>query len=187
MAFQDLLYEILVLIANQLDLLPDLNSFSRTNCVTYSLVNPLFYNYDVQKFNSVGLLWAAKHGRADTVQHFICAGASVTPIEYRMSIRTYQGLSIMRVDHSSVLHPDSLHSPLSCAAYYYVQETLVQLLLQLLLQQGADPNFEDAHYHTALTIAAMKGLIPIIQLLLNNKANINQEAKYDGSALVCAI
>jgi ankyrin repeat protein len=46
----------------------------------------------------------------------------------------------------------------------------------LLLENGANPNAETSHYHTALLFASANGNLKMVELLVKNGANINYSA-----------
>ena len=56
-----------------------------------------------------------------------------------------------------------------------------------LLAQGADINSKDAHGHTALMRAALKGDFRLAGILVEHGANLDVTAKYNLSALMLAV
>ena len=59
-------------------------------------------------------------------------------------------------------------------------------VVSLLLDRGADVNFVDGHYGTALAVAAYNGATDTVSLLLNRGANVNMVGGVYGTALVAA-
>ncbi|KAK7442204.1 hypothetical protein VKT23_016176 [Stygiomarasmius scandens] len=69
---------------------------------------------------------------------------------------------------------------------YYAAFLGVEKIIQILLDNNADPNTQGGFYGTALEGASYKGHINIVKLLLNNKADPNIQGGKYGSALQCA-
>lgn len=56
-----------------------------------------------------------------------------------------------------------------------------------LLKFGSDPNFQDGNGDTPLIMAAYRGNIEIVTLLLNSKANTNNQNIYMEIPLFCLL
>ena len=72
----DLPNELLLSIADRLELERDINAFARTNRRLYYLLNAYLYRHNMQKFGGSALLWAAEHGREVTAQWLLGEGAA---------------------------------------------------------------------------------------------------------------
>src|SRR5438034_10145144 len=69
--------ELLLCIAQNLELKRDTNALARTNRRLHNVLNDYLYCHGVAQFGSSALFWALKHGRETTAQKLIGAGANV--------------------------------------------------------------------------------------------------------------
>src|SRR5215471_11001091 len=114
MSLLDLPNELLLYIAEYLELESDINALTRTTRRLHGLLNVSLYRHNVEHGESSALSWASRRGRVTTVQMLISEGASL-----RKSSGSYNS------------------APLSIAAAFGHTE-VVKLLLAL---EGIDINF----------------------------------------------
>lgn len=153
----DLPNEILHHITGYLVIESDMNMLARTNCHLYGTINPFLYRFNAMHRQMSALLWAAKHGIVETVQHSLNASFGISN-DVKLGI-FYDALSIaVHAGHTSIAKI-------------------------LLLQEGIDPNFqyqrvdpdfqyqseEDRFWVTLLARAAQAGHVDMVALLLSTK------------------
>lgn len=77
MAFIDLPGEIVMELAGFLGTTRDINSLSRVNRRTFSILNSLLYRYNIRNKRSSALFWAAENNRISTIHRITQFGADV--------------------------------------------------------------------------------------------------------------
>ena len=83
MLLPDLPNEILLLIAENLQVEGDINAFARTNDRLYGILNPYLYRHNVERKHGTALTWAAKRGQDVTAQKSLEAAKIGVATQYR--------------------------------------------------------------------------------------------------------
>lgn len=180
MLLLDLPNEILLLIAENLQVEGHINAFARTNDRLYSILNPYLYRHNVEREDGTALTWAAKRGQDATAQKSLEAAKIGVATQYRYYGRA-DLLWAVRNGHESVvrlligsglssLNPEDFSHELLCAARFG-QTTVVQLLLE-----SVDVNCKWENGRTPLSLAAEKGHENMVQLLLECE-NVHVDAR----------
>lgn len=85
--------------------------------------------------------------------------------------------------HGSFINAkDKNGTPALVSAAMYGQE----LVVKMLIDQGADPDAANSHRNTALMLASMDGSNDIVELLIKNGADINQKNNFGMVPLMLA-
>lgn len=172
MTLLDLGNELLLAIAENLELERDINTFVRANRRLYNLLNAYVYRHNVQKFGSSGLLWAANCGQEAAAQKFLKEEANVhatnefcrTPLLLAAKegheavvklLLEKQGVELNSKDNNS-------QTPLSLAA----ERGYGAVVRLLLAKDGVDPDPKDNSGHTPLSFATFGGHKAVVELLL---------------------
>ena len=136
--------EILLLIAENLQVEGDINAFARTNYRLYGILNPYLYRHNVERKDGTALTWAAKRGQDATAQKSLEAAKIGVATQYRYYGRA-DLLWAVRNGH--------------------------KLVVRLLIRSGLSSlNLKDFSYK--LLCAARLRQIAVVQLLLES-VNIN--------------
>ena len=168
--------ELLLLVAENLSTLRDLNGFTRTSDRLYLLLNDYLYRIDAQRVESSALLWAAEHGLEKTAELSLAEGADCEAIarDIRRSSRRRPIRKFHFDEHSSITTQllTSL-TPLQLAI-----DHKHELVARLLIEHGAD--VRKAYplrmaKCSPLHLASANGLAATVQLLLDKGAKL--EAK----------
>lgn len=138
--------ELLVIIASSIETDQDLNAFAGTNHFVYNIANSHLYKCDARRKRPMALSWAACYDRKNTARKSLEAGADIGFLLVEAAKR----------DSANVLELS-------------------------LSWEGVDPNVgvhweDDKFYRTALSWAAEKGFVRIVELLLAAK-DISPDSK----------
>jgi len=144
MSLVSLVNELLLSIADHLTGARDINALARTNRQLYSSLNLFLYRYAVQQSNHSALHWAAYHGRSNTLLMLLNVGADV-----RAPVGNNKGLT--------ALHVASAKGQL--------------IILEILIQSGADVNAQTSAGITPLYKDVSNGFECITRLLIENGAD----------------
>ncbi len=148
------------------------------------------------------LMWAAQEGHLSLVKQLVDSGADVNAVHSKW------GCSVLGFA-SEQLHPDivkylidkgakvdtpskSKWNPLLKAVRNRVkngdedEQTRLNKVVGLLLDNGADIHFRNKKKATSLILAARAGNSEIVQMLLDKGAKINDQDKYGNNALMHA-
>ncbi|CAJ2511132.1 Uu.00g067570.m01.CDS01 [Anthostomella pinea] len=89
-------------------------AFAATNKQYHAIINPLLYKFNVNKDVASAFLWAAKHGRVDTMERLVEAGAEVNDMAASMSVKQLTPRDIVSLSPSgfSELHGGEI--PVDC-------------------------------------------------------------------------
>ncbi|HJO93011.1 MAG TPA: ankyrin repeat domain-containing protein [Victivallales bacterium] len=143
------------------------------------------------KDNGTALLYAVRAGKLDAVKYLINQGANVNEQTYwgtPLGIASYKGrykIAEYLINHGAIINDDSRTgmSPLFSAAV-----TNKTKIVDLLLKNGADPNFEQPMTQdTPLIIATKKGELKNVSMLIKYGANINYQTVGGFTALDWAL
>lgn len=174
MLLLDLPLDLLYCIVCQLDVEKDINAFLRVSLWLYRCFNEHLYRFNIERSRSSALLWAAEHGRLDTVQRMIAYKADIhTEERYHgnaLQIAAYRGhLSVaellidsgLDVNTQSGIYGSALHT---ASAGGHTE------MAYLLLSKGIDVNAQGGFYATAIEVASAGGYQDLVELLLRNGA-----------------
>ena len=187
--------EILVKIAGHLGSLRNINHFARTNHHCYAVLNRHLYftaSSGVNLYDS-GLVWVVEHGRLETLQHFIDAGALAGPdstwqIQTLLKLgATHRYIYIVKTlfNYGSESHADF---NLQCG------KALVEAIkvgffeaVDFLLSNGVKSDFPPGHEDSVIDIAIQGNSAEIIKILSSHGVNFTQLGPHKSTALHIAI
>lgn len=169
--------ELLLLTADSLDFLRDVNSLCQTNRYLYHTLNGYLYKYNMQQHESNVLQWAAIHGIEEVVKTALQRGADIH------TTAPIRGLKLPNRSHFPIILQIELltnnkgNEDLSICRGAFTPLVLAagagyQNIVLSLLQHGADINRTGTTCLTALMIAAQGGHTGVVELLLRNGADL---------------
>ncbi|KAH6867608.1 ankyrin repeat-containing domain protein [Thelonectria olida] len=164
MLLLDLSNELLIYIAETLELERDISALARTNARLYNLLSGYLYENHVKHHGSSALIWSAFHGRIDTAQKLLDKGADANvQICPAIGYTTYPDLSY---ESAQTIYEG--RTPLLWAA-----EKGHEALAKLLLQNDVDVNMVDQNGQTALQLAVDARHKAMARMLVANGADMN--------------
>ncbi|PYI04797.1 ankyrin [Aspergillus sclerotiicarbonarius CBS 121057] len=130
--------EMIKTVAEYLTRKQDLNALAQTSQDLYQIVNPLLYIEALRTHGIAITFWAAFNGRMSTIQRFLAHGAT-------------------NLDHS-------VHG--GCTLLHIACSNNQLLLVQILVESGADIAATDPYGETPFEKAAESGCLAIVKYLL---------------------
>lgn len=174
MLLLDLPNELLLHLAESLELERDISALARTNGRLHHLLTGYLYENNVKHHGSSALIWAAYHGRIGTAQRLLDKGADVNvQVCPAIGYTTYSDLSY---ESSQTTYEG--RTPLLWAA-----EKGHEALVKLLLQNGADVNMMDQNGQTTLQLAVDAQHREVARMLVANGADMNERDFADWPAV----
>ncbi|KAL2800116.1 ankyrin repeat-containing domain protein [Aspergillus keveii] len=161
MGMLDLPLEILLQILDELPAEANINALAKPCWHLYTLLNPIFYQRNIQNGQSSALLWAVRENQEATVLKCLEQGASISlpPPERKVS------------DDSDSDDDDSEYAAAACALHPLVciaAEKGYDSILRILLEHGANPNGENWYPHLPLSLAIENRHDAAMHLLLDH-------------------
>jgi ankyrin repeat protein len=144
MSLLDLPNELLLSIAESLRCESGINAFARTNSQLYCLLNTFLYQYHIRTSDHSALPWAAHHGLTNTVLKFLDLGANV----------------------QATLDKDK-----SATALHLASKSGYLVIVEILIQSGADINARTSKGVIPLHGAVVRGHEHITRVLLESGAD----------------
>ncbi|KAH7114056.1 ankyrin repeat-containing domain protein [Dactylonectria macrodidyma] len=178
MLLLDLPNELLLHLAESLELERDISALARTNGRLHNLLSGYLYENNVKHHGSSALIWAAYHGRIGTAQRLLDKGADVNVQVCPAIGYTRYPTRCPNLSYESAQTTYEGRTPLLWAA-----EKGHEALVKLLLQNGVDVNVMDQNEQTALQLAVDAGHREVARMLVANGADMNASDNADWPAV----
>ncbi|KAH3938510.1 hypothetical protein HBH98_248830 [Parastagonospora nodorum] len=187
MHLSNLPVEILLQIAECVQILRDYSALVRTDRRLFWACNTSLYRRDRDRHGNSALLWAASEGKLNTAQLSIAERAGTRAIED--CLQAALQLSVEKGHYALVALIIDNGADVNGKVNYFgnllqVASWLGDLnMMKLLLDRGAKVNELGGHYGNALQAVSWNGSEHMMELLLARGAAVNAGGGYFGSAL----
>lgn len=196
--------EILLCIAEELELHEEINNFQRVNHHLYSLLNTHLYKFNLQQDDGSALLYAARHKQPEAARKLLAQTTDKTHrLRYRLKVALQIAAEVgqgeivsLLLDHgvaSNVEHwmeSGNMRNTLEIAAFFGHEQ-----VANLLLDRGSDVNLpsiydrwmrKGTYERTSLYAASIQGHTRMVKLMLDHGAKVNMQVGLNGNALQAA-
>lgn len=199
MALQASPPEIILSIAEILVSERDLSSFTRTCTYFNRLLSGYLYKNNATRHHSFALFWAAENGQNGTVRRMLDQGAKVNGIYgydddhedflpyYPKAIPLYVAAENGRLETAQLLLDEGAKS--DTVVWNALKRAAVKghaSMVELLLNHGADVNFEGDRGGLLINCASCSGSAALVRLLLENGAVVNSRTPQTYAPLIYA-